>query len=155
MPTIKQISTRNRFAFEPMRDRRDREPSRTNSLLAGSQNEVALGETAAVTPPPAAAVEAIQDERGLSLAIVSPTRLRPVSGGAEPIREPRAFPDASTAPVLPVVIRDEMLEFYAFIFCQGGFRNLGMTFEQFMLVAAALKPADLPATREEARASRI
>jgi len=43
-----------------------------------------------------------------------------------------------------------MLEFYAFIFCQGGFRQLDMTFEQFLLVAAAIKPADLPATREEA-----
>jgi hypothetical protein len=42
-----------------------------------------------------------------------------------------------------------MLELYAFIFCQGGFRQLDMTFEQFLLVAAALKPADLPATREE------
>jgi transposase len=46
---------------------------------------------------------------------------------------------------------DEMLEYYAFIFCQGGFRPLDMTFEQFLLVAAAIKPADLPATREEAR----
>jgi hypothetical protein len=44
-----------------------------------------------------------------------------------------------------------MLEYYAFIFCQGGFRLLDMTFEQFLLVAAAIKPADLPATREEAR----
>jgi hypothetical protein len=38
---------------------------------------------------------------------------------------------------------------YAFIFCQSGFRQLGMTFEQFLLVAATLKPGDLPATREE------
>ena len=65
-------------------------------------------------------------------------------------REPRAFPEAPTWPTLPVSIRDEMLELYAFIFCQGGFRQLGMTFEQFLLVAAAIKPADLPATREEA-----
>jgi hypothetical protein len=36
-----------------------------------------------------------------------------------------------------------MLELYAFIFCQGGFRQLEMTFEQFLLVAAAIKPADL------------
>jgi hypothetical protein len=43
-------------------------------------------------------------------------------------------------------IRDEMQELYAFIFCQGGFRQRGMTFEQF--VAAAIKPPDLPATRE-------
>jgi hypothetical protein len=44
-----------------------------------------------------------------------------------------------------------MLDFYAFVFCQGGFRQAGITFEQFLLVAAALKPADLPATREETR----
>ena len=49
-----------------------------------------------------------------------------------------------------MTIPDEMLELYAFIFCQSGFRQLGMTFEQFLLVAATLKPADLPATREEA-----
>jgi hypothetical protein len=44
-----------------------------------------------------------------------------------------------------------MLEFYAFVFCQGGFRQAGMTFEQFLLVAAAIKPSDLPATRGQAR----
>ena len=68
------------------------------------------------------------------------------------VREPRAFPEASTPPALPTTIPDEMLELYAFIFCQSGFRQLGMTFEQFLLVAATLKPADLPATREEALA---
>lgn len=63
--------------------------------------------------------------------------------------EPHEFPEASKAPALPLTIRDETLEFYAFVFCQGGFRQLGMTFEQFLLVAAVVKPADLPATREE------
>jgi hypothetical protein len=38
---------------------------------------------------------------------------------------------------------------YAFTFCQGGFRQARMTFEQFLMIAAAIKPADLPATREE------
>jgi hypothetical protein len=66
-----------------------------------------------------------------------------------PAREPRAFPEASVPPTLPITIRDEMLELCAFIFCQGGFRQLDMTFEQFLLVAAAIKPADLPATRGE------
>jgi len=42
-----------------------------------------------------------------------------------------------------------MQELYAFIFCQRGFRQRGMTFEQFLLVAAAIKPPDLPATRED------
>jgi hypothetical protein len=64
-------------------------------------------------------------------------------------REPRTFPESPTRPTLPMTIRDEMLELYAFIFCQGGFRQLGMTFEQFLLVAAAIKPADLPAIRED------
>ena len=68
------------------------------------------------------------------------------------VREPRAFPEASTPPALPTTIPDEMIELYAFIFCQSGFRQLGMTFEQFLLVAATLKPSDLPATREEALA---
>jgi len=84
-------------------------------------------------------------------AIVSPSRL-PVKQSREvPAYEPRAFPEASTSPALPVTIRDEMVEFYAFVFCQGGFRQLGMTFEQFLVVAAAVKPADLPTSREEAR----
>ncbi len=84
-------------------------------------------------------------------AIDPPPRPRIIPASAVPIREPRAFPEAATGPSLPPIIRDEMLEFYAFIFCQGGFRQLGMTFEQFLLVAAAIKPVDLPATREETR----
>ena len=83
-------------------------------------------------------------------AIVSPARPRPIPARGLPVREPRPFPEAPTRPTLPKVIRDEMLELYAFIFCQGGFRQLDMTFEQFLLVAAAIKPADLPATRDEA-----
>ena len=83
-------------------------------------------------------------------AIVSPPRAQIVQSRPVHAREPRAFPEARTWPTLPASIRDEMLELYAFIFCQGGFRQLGMTFEQFLLVGAAIKPADLPATREEA-----
>ena len=77
---------------------------------------------------------------------------KPFNGAVRAILayEPHAFAEAITSPMLPMTIRDEMLEFYAFVFCQGGFRQLGMTFEQFLLVAAAIKPADLPATREEA-----
>jgi hypothetical protein len=80
-----------------------------------------------------------------------PPRHRLVTARAVPAREPRAYPEASTSPVLPMTIRDEMVEFYAFVFCQGGFRKAEMTFEQFLLVAAAIKPADLPATREKTR----
>jgi hypothetical protein len=64
------------------------------------------------------------------------------------IREPRAFPEAATARTLPLVIRDETLEVYAFVFCQGGFHQLGMTFEQFLLVAAALKSPELTDARD-------
>jgi hypothetical protein len=50
---------------------------------------------------------------------------------------------------MPLAIRDEVLDLYAFLFCQGGFRTLGMTFEQFLLVLATFKPADLTATIKE------
>jgi len=83
-------------------------------------------------------------------AIVKPSRPSFVSPRRAPVREPRAFPQAPAGRPLPATIRDEMLELYAFIFCQGGFRQLGMTFEQFLLVAAVIKPDDLPSTREEA-----
>jgi len=58
----------------------------------------------------------------------------------------REYPIATTAPSLPLAIRDEVLDLYAFLFCQGGFRHLGMTFEQFLLVIATFKPSDLTAT---------
>lgn len=83
--------------------------------------------------------------------ITSPPRPRLVPASAGPTRELRDFPEAPTRPSLPASIRDEMIELYAFIFSQGGFRQLEMTFEQFLLVAAAVKPDVLPATREEAR----
>jgi hypothetical protein len=41
---------------------------------------------------------------------------------------------------------DELVDFYAFIFCQGGFRHLGMTFEQFLLVLATVNPGRLRPT---------
>ena len=86
-----------------------------------------------------------------STAIALPPRPRIVPARPVFVREPRSFPEASTSPALPMTIRDEIREFYAFVFCQGGFRQAGMTFEQFLLVAAAVKPADLPASREEMR----
>ena len=48
-------------------------------------------------------------------AIVSPSRPRFVSASPVPAREPRAFPGALTPSILPMAIRDEMLELYAFI----------------------------------------
>jgi hypothetical protein len=56
--------------------------------------------------------------------------------------EPHWFPEARTMPTLSAGISDEALEHYAFTFCQGGFRNLGLTFEQFLLVAEAVRPLD-------------
>jgi hypothetical protein len=78
---------------------------------------------------------------------------RPLFREVQAVRahELHAFPESSTSRVLPLIIRDDMLEFYAFIFCQGGFRQLGMTFEQFLLVASAIKPADFPGTLADAR----
>ena len=78
-----------------------------------------------------------------SLARIAPART--VS-----VREPHEFPEASTRPNLPATISDELVEFYAFVFCQGGFRQLDMTFEQFLLVAAVIKPLDPPAGLESA-----
>jgi hypothetical protein len=63
-------------------------------------------------------------------------------------REPRAFPESPRWPTLPMTIRDEMQELLH-VFCQGGSRQRGMTFEQFLLIAAAIKPPGLPATRED------
>jgi len=38
-------------------------------------------------------------------------------------------------------MREEVLEHYAWIFCQGGFPNLAVTFEQFLMVVATLRPS--------------
>ncbi len=51
---------------------------------------------------------------------------------------PRAFPAVSTRPRISPVMSEETLEHYGWVFCQGGFANLGMTFEQFLVVAAKL-----------------
>src|ERR1700728_4621390 len=57
--------------------------------------------------------------------------------------EPRRFPLVSTLPRLPLVIPDEILDYYGWVFCQGGFLNLQMTFEQFLTVVAAVSPTGL------------
>jgi hypothetical protein len=57
--------------------------------------------------------------------------------------EPRPFPTVNTLPRLPVSIPDEILDYYGWVFCQGGFLNLQMTFEQFLAVVAAVSPAGL------------
>jgi len=57
--------------------------------------------------------------------------------------EPRPFPTVSTLPRLPISIPDEILDYYGWVFCQGGFLNLQMTFEQFLAVVAAVSPSGL------------
>ena len=58
---------------ELVRDVPDYQPARTNLALLGNPGEVALGETAAVALPPAAAVKAIKDERKIRDADQSET----------------------------------------------------------------------------------
>jgi hypothetical protein len=73
---------------------------------------------------------------------------RPIIKSAErkPEANPAAYPATSTPLNLSLMMRDEILELYAFIFCQRGYRELGLTFEQFLIVAAAFKPSDLHAS---------
>ena len=59
------------------------------------------------------------------------------------VEEPRRFPLVSTLPRLPLMIPDEILDYYGWVFCQGGFLNLQMTFEQFLAVVAAVSPSGL------------
>src|SRR5713226_5789390 len=56
---------------------------------------------------------------------------------------PRPFPVVTSLPRLPVMIPDEILDYYGWVFCQGGFLNLHMTFEQFLTVVAAISPSGL------------
>jgi hypothetical protein len=59
------------------------------------------------------------------------------------LEELRRFPMVSTLPRLPLMIPDEILDYYGWVFCQGGFLNLQMTFEQFLAVVAAVSPSGL------------
>ena len=67
--------------------------------------------------------------------------------------EPHPFPVVSTLPRLPVMIPDEILDYYGWVFCQGGFLNLQMTFEQFLAVVAAVRPAGLSPEYDASEAS--
>jgi hypothetical protein len=55
---------------------------------------------------------------------------------------PHMFPLATAVRALPPMISDEILDYHAFVFCQGGFRQTGMTFEQFLLVRTTIGPLD-------------
>jgi hypothetical protein len=65
------------------------------------------------------------------------------NGSSRQLDEPRRFPLVTTLPRLPVMIPDEILDYYGWVFCQGGFLNLHMTFEQFLAVVAAVSPSGL------------
>lgn len=70
----------------------------------------------------------------------------PVDGDAlqsQVVDGPRHFPVASTSPRLPASIPDEILDYYGWVFCQGGFQSLKMTFEGFLSVIAAVSPSSL------------
>src|SRR3977135_1417299 len=69
------------------------------------------------------------------------------------VDEPRRFPPVSTLPRLPLMIPDEILDYYGWVFCQGGFLNLHMTFEQFLAVVAAVSPAGLSPEYDPSEAS--
>jgi hypothetical protein len=51
------------------------------------------------------------------------------------------------------MIPDEILDYYGWVFCQGGFLNLQMTFEQFLAVVAAVRPAGLSPEYDASEAS--
>jgi hypothetical protein len=51
------------------------------------------------------------------------------------------------------MIPDEILDYYGWVFCQGGFLNLQMTFEQFLAVVAAVSPAGLSPEYDPSEAS--
>src|SRR5271167_1967632 len=74
-------------------------------------------------------------------------------GSARHLDEPRRFPLVTTLPRLPVMIPDEILDYYGWVFCQGGFLNLQMTFEQFLAVVAAVSPAGLSPEYDASEAS--
>ena len=55
---------------------------------------------------------------------------------------------AEPRPLALLKMPDEILDYYAFLFCQRGFQGLGMTFEQFLEVVDAIRPGGLRASYE-------
>src|SRR5271163_4048714 len=100
-----------------------RKSEATRSLLSGSENDnvVSLREASIVM------------DRGNRVADEDLPHLD----------APRRFPIVSSLPRLPLMIPDEILDYYGWVFCQGGFLNLQMTFEQFLSVVAAVSPTGL------------
>jgi len=77
------------------------------------------------------------------------------NGLAKQLDEPRRFPLVTTLPRLPVMIPDEILDYYGWVFCQGGFLNLHMTFEQFLAVVAAVSPSGLCPEYDDSSTTRV
>jgi hypothetical protein len=82
-------------------------------------------------------------------------RLAGANGSTRQLDEPRRFPLVTTLPRLPVLIPDEILDYYGWVFCQGGFLNLQMTFEQFLAVVAAVSPSGLCPEYDESSTTRL
>jgi hypothetical protein len=76
-------------------------------------------------------------------SVVMDERGKPIDEGLPRLESPRRFPIVSSLPRLPLMIPDEILDYYGWVFCQGGFLNLQMTFEQFLSVVAAVSPTGL------------
>jgi hypothetical protein len=51
----------------------------------------------------------------------------------------RDYPIASRRERQLLIIPDAILEFYAFLFCQGQYLSLGMTFEHFLVVVTSVR----------------
>jgi hypothetical protein len=47
----------------------------------------------------------------------------------------RAFPLSSSMPEFPLKIPDQIIDFYAFVFCQGGFATLVLASSNFSLLS--------------------
>jgi hypothetical protein len=77
------------------------------------------------------------------------------NGSARQLDEPRRFPLVTTLPRLPAMIPDEILDYYGWVFCQGGFLNLHMTFEQFLAVVAAVSPSGLCPEYDDTSTSKL
>lgn len=87
----------------------------------------------------------------VEMAESSVARLRRVNSSplkAEPAVAPgkylagddlRHYPTAFSRERQPLIIPDAILEFYAFLFCQGQYLSLGMTFEHFLLVVTSVR----------------
>jgi hypothetical protein len=77
------------------------------------------------------------------------------NGSARRLDEPRRFPLVTTLPHLPLMIPDEILDYYGWVFCQGGFLNLHMTFEQFLAVVAAVSPSGLCPEYDDSSSTKL